>query len=112
MRILFMGTSEFAIPALEQLVVHNYDIIGVVTQPDRASGRGKRLSPSPVKEIASANDLKIYQPEKVRDPEICKNTKRIKFRCDRCCSVWTTFTAIGVRYSTVRCHKLASVPST
>lgn len=72
MRILFMGTSEFAIPALEQLVTHNYDIIGVVTQPDRPSGRGKRLSPSPIKRIASANNLKIYQPEKVRDPEFVK----------------------------------------
>ena len=72
MRILFMGTSEFAIPALEQLVTHNYDIIGVVTQPDRPSGRGKRLSPSPVKKIASANNLKIYQPEKVRDPDFVK----------------------------------------
>lgn len=72
MRILFMGTSEFAIPALEQLVIHNYDIIGVVTQPDRPSGRGKKLSPSPIKKIASANNLKIYQPEKVRDPAFVK----------------------------------------
>ncbi len=72
MRILFMGTSEFAIPTLEQLVTHNYDIIGVVTQPDRPSGRGKKLSPSPVKKIASANNLKIYQPEKVREPTYVK----------------------------------------
>lgn len=72
MRILFMGTSEFAIPTLEQLVTHNYDIIGVVTQPDRPSGRGKKLSPSPVKKIASAHNLKIYQPEKVREPTYVK----------------------------------------
>ncbi len=72
MRILFMGTSEFAIPALEQLVTHNHDIIGVVTQPDRPSGRGKRLSPSPVKKIASAHSLKVYQPEKVREPTFVK----------------------------------------
>ena len=68
MRILFMGTSEFAVPALKELITHKFEIIGVVTQPDRPSGRGKRLSPSPVKGIAVEHQLPIYQPEKVRAP--------------------------------------------
>ena len=72
MRILFMGTSEFATPALERLVTRKYDIIGVVTQPDRPSGRGKRLAPTPIKKIALAHNLKIYQPEKVREPAFVK----------------------------------------
>ena len=64
-----MGTSEFAVPALNALITHKFEIIGVVTQPDRPSGRGKRLSPSPVKVVATAHSLPVYQPEKVRKPD-------------------------------------------
>ncbi|MCZ6681488.1 MAG: methionyl-tRNA formyltransferase [Candidatus Poribacteria bacterium] len=66
MKILFMGTSEFAVPTLEKLVTADFDLLGVVTQPDRPSGRGKRLTPPPVKVAANAHNLPIYQPEKVR----------------------------------------------
>lgn len=66
MHILFMGTSEFAIPALESLIAHQFAIIGVVTQPDRPKGRGNRLSPPPVKVVATRHNLPVYQPEKVR----------------------------------------------
>ena len=66
MRILFMGTSEFAIPALKALIAHQFAIIGVVTQPDRPKGRGNRLSPPPVKVVATQHNLPVYQPEKVR----------------------------------------------
>ncbi len=69
MRILFMGTSEFAVPALSALITHKFEIIGVVTQPDRPSGRGKRLNAPPVKIVATAHSLPIYQPEKVRKPD-------------------------------------------
>lgn len=68
MRILFMGTSEFAVPALRELISHNFELVGVVTQPDRPSGRGKRLNPSPVKIVATEHNLPIYQPERVRKP--------------------------------------------
>ena len=68
MRILFMGTSEFAVPALRELIVHEFEPIGVVTQPDRPSGRGKRLTSPPVKIFATEHNLPIYQPEKVREP--------------------------------------------
>lgn len=61
-----MGTSEFAVPAINELIVQNFNIIGVVTQPDRPKGRGKKLSPSPVKSIAAEHNLQIIQPEKIR----------------------------------------------
>ena len=62
-----MGTSEFAVPALRELITHKFEIIGVVTQPDRPSGRGRRLNAPPVKIVATAHNLPIYQPEKVRE---------------------------------------------
>ena len=66
MKILFMGTSDFAVPSLEKLIAEGFELVGVVTQPDRPSGRGKRLTPPPVKVIAAAHNLPIYQPERVR----------------------------------------------
>ena len=78
MRVLFMGTSEFAIPALKQLVAQEHEIIGVVTQPDRPSGRGKKLRPTPVKEIASNLNLPINQPEKVRESAFVDTLKELK----------------------------------
>lgn len=69
MRVLFMGTSEFANPALKLLINQNFDIIGVVTQPDRPSGRGKKLNPPPIKKTAIENNLHVLQPEKARKPE-------------------------------------------
>lgn len=52
MRVVFMGTSDFAVPSLARLVDHKYRIVGVVTQPDRPRGRGKKLSFSPIKELS------------------------------------------------------------
>ena len=66
MKILFMATSEFAVPSLEKLIAEGFELVGVVTQPDRPSGRGKRLTSPPVKVIAAAHNLPIYQPERVR----------------------------------------------
>ena len=77
MRILFMGTSEFAVPALSALISGNFELIGVVTQPDRPSGRGKRLSPSPVKVVAIAHELPIYQPERARTPKFVRTLKTL-----------------------------------
>ena len=77
MRILFMGTSEFALPALKELITHKFEIIGVLTQPDRPSGRGKRLKPSPVKVVAAEHQLPIYQPEKVREPGFVRILERL-----------------------------------
>ncbi|MCI8273828.1 MAG: methionyl-tRNA formyltransferase [Clostridia bacterium] len=69
MKILFMGTPDFAKESLEAIHNSNNEIIGVVTNPDKLQGRGMKLVPSPVKEYAMSNGLKIYQPEKIRKNE-------------------------------------------
>ena len=66
MKLIFMGTNAFAVPSLERLVADGMDIASVVTQPDRPSGRGKRLTPPAVKVAALAHGLRVIQPEKVR----------------------------------------------
>ena len=67
MKILFMGTPDFAKESLEAIYNAGYEILGVVTNPDRPKGRGMKLVASPVKEFAISKNLKIYQPEKVRN---------------------------------------------
>jgi len=67
MQLVFMGTSEFAVPTLEALAASEHNLLGVVTQPDRASGRGQKLTPPAVKKAALKHELSIYQPERVRD---------------------------------------------
>lgn len=72
MRIIFMGTPEFSVPALEALVKAGHDVIAVVTQPDKPKGRGKEVQITPVKEKALEYQLPVYQPVKARDPEFVK----------------------------------------
>ena len=69
MKIVFMGTPDFAKESLEAVYNSGYEILGVVTNPDRPKGRGMKLIPSPVKEFAMSKNLKIYQPEKIRKNE-------------------------------------------
>ena len=66
MRIVFMGTPEFAVPTLRALCEHGYEVVGVFTQPDRPKGRGNKLTPSPVKEYALSQGIPVFQPEKIR----------------------------------------------
>ena len=67
MRIVFMGTPDFAAASLQRLIDEKFDIAGVFTQPDKPKGRGMELAYSPVKELALANGLPVYQPAKMRD---------------------------------------------
>ena len=69
MRILFMGTPDFAVASLKRLVEDGHDICGVFTQPDKPKNRGHKLAFSPVKEYALSQDLAVYQPLKMRDAE-------------------------------------------
>lgn len=69
MRIVFMGTPDFAVPSLKALVEAGYEVCGVFTQPDKPKNRGMKLQPSPVKECALALGLNVYQPAKMRDGE-------------------------------------------
>ncbi len=67
MRILFMGTPDFAVPSLEALIQAGHEICGVFTQPDKPKNRGMKLQAPPVKECALAHDIPVHQPTKLRD---------------------------------------------
>ena len=69
MRIVFMGTPEFAVPSLKALVEAGYEICGVFTQPDKPKNRGMKLQASPIKEYSLSAGLPVFQPEKMRDGE-------------------------------------------
>lgn len=68
MRVLFWGTPEFSLPCLHRLRAEGYEIAAVLTQPDRPSGRGKKMMPSPVKKWAQNYGLRVLQPENLKDP--------------------------------------------
>jgi len=72
-----MGTPDFAVPSLRKLWESGYEIIGVVTQPDRPKGRKMVLTPSPVKEFAVEHNLPVFQPVKVKNEEIIENFRRL-----------------------------------
>ena len=78
MRIVFMGTPAFAVPSLEALLKTPYEVVGVVTQPDRPKGRGQSLEASPVKQLAELKGLPILQPEKMKNPEFLETLSRWK----------------------------------
>ena len=67
MRILFMGTPDFAVPSLESLVAAGHTVCGVFTQPDKPRNRGMKLQAPPVKVCALAHNIPVYQPVKLRD---------------------------------------------
>jgi methionyl-tRNA formyltransferase len=69
MRIIFMGTPEFAVTSLDELVKAGCDIVAVVTAPDKPAGRGQKVTESAVKQYAVTNGLKVLQPEKLKSPE-------------------------------------------
>ena len=77
MKIVYMGTPDFAVPPLAALVKNGYEVTAVVTQPDKPKGRGKTLLPTPVKEEAMKHDIPVYQPLKVRDPEFVETYAQI-----------------------------------
>ena len=78
MKIVFMGTPDFAVPSLKELI-DKYGVEAVFTQPDRPKGRGKKLAFSPVKEEALKHDIKVYQPEKLKnEPEMIEMLKEMK----------------------------------
>ncbi|GAB3913558.1 methionyl-tRNA formyltransferase [Mucilaginibacter boryungensis] len=77
MKIVFMGTPEFAVASLEALIDSGADIVGVVTAPDKPAGRGQKLSESAVKQYAVAKGIKVLQPEKLKDPEFLEELKAL-----------------------------------
>ena len=78
MRIVFMGTPEFAVPSLRMLLEEGYEVAAVVTQPDRPKGRKRELTPPPVKAFALERGLPVLQPEKLRSPEAIRAVAEYK----------------------------------
>lgn len=72
MRIVFMGTPDFAVPSLEILLEHGFNVVAVVTAPDRPAGRGLQLQSSPVKECALRHGLPVLQPDKLKSPDFIR----------------------------------------
>lgn len=73
--IVFMGTPDFALPILNALIEH-HTVSGVVTQPDRPAGRKRQMQPSPIKKLALAHDIPVFQPEKIRREEAIEALKQ------------------------------------
>lgn len=75
LRIIFMGTPEFAVPSLQTLIDHQFNVVAVITAPDKPQGRGQKLTPSPVKECALKNNLTILQPTNLKAPDFIEELK-------------------------------------
>lgn len=78
MRIIYMGTPDFAVPTLEALIQSKHEVIAVITQPDKPKGRGKAMQFPPVKEKALEYGIPVYQPVKVREPSFIEQMKEWK----------------------------------
>ncbi len=74
-RIVFMGTPEFAVASLDALVKEGFNVVGVVTAPDKPAGRGMKLNSSAVKKYAEEHGLNILQPEKLKNPEFVEQLR-------------------------------------
>ncbi|HEY8909237.1 MAG TPA: methionyl-tRNA formyltransferase [Desulfosporosinus sp.] len=81
MRLVFMGTPDFSVPALRALVSEGHDVVGVFTQPDRRAGRGKNVKPSPVKVAAEELGLVVFQPEKIKTSEGIQQLRALAPEC-------------------------------
>ena len=66
-RVVFMGTPDFSVPVLETIIREGYEVVGVVTQPDRPVGRKRILTPTPVKQKAMEHGIPVFQPEKIKE---------------------------------------------
>lgn len=78
MRIIFMGTPDFAVQVLQALLQSEHEVIGVYTQPDKPKGRGKSMQYTPVKELALEHQIPVYQPAKIREPQVIEELKQLK----------------------------------
>ena len=78
LRIVFMGTPEFAVPSLEILCFNGFEIVGVITAPDKPKGRGQKIAASPVKEFAQDNGLKVLQPTNLKNDQFLKDLAELR----------------------------------
>ena len=99
MKVVFMGTPDFAVPCLQKLIDAGHDICGVFTQPDKPKGRGYTLMPPPVKELALQHGLTVYQPTTLRDDKV---QQLIAAGIDCGCSIWEITSKSSIGYSAKR----------
>lgn len=78
MKIVFMGTPDFAVASLRALVEHGHELVGVITAPDKPAGRGKKMRPSPVKQYAEKQGLKVLQPRNLKKPEFVEELRALE----------------------------------
>ena len=78
MRIVFMGTPDIAATCLKKIIADGFDVVGVYTQPDRPKNRGMKLAFSPVKEVALAHNLPVFQPENFRETETVEQLRQLQ----------------------------------
>src|SRR5690554_1872815 len=93
LRIIYMGTPEFAVPSLDLLVEQGWNVVAVITAPDKPQGRGKKLAGSPVKEAALRHDIPVLQPTNLKSPEFIEELR--SYQADvqvvvplGCCRKW------------------------
>ena len=78
MRVVFMGTPDIAATCLKKIIADGFEIVGCYTQPDRPKGRGMKMVYSPVKEVAIANNIPVFQPENFRSDEVVEEFRALK----------------------------------
>jgi methionyl-tRNA formyltransferase len=100
MVVVFFGTPQFAVPTLEQLLASSHRVCGVVTQPDRARGRGQKVSDAPVKALALQRGLPVIQPERLREPEVLETLR-----------AWAPDLGVVVAYGKMIPDELLAVPA-
>ena len=78
LRIVFLGTPDFAVPSLEALIASRHDVVAVVSQPDRPKGRGQQLQPTPTKISAAAHGIPVLQPARIRDDAFLQSIRDLR----------------------------------
>jgi len=99
-RVIFLGTPQFAVPSLKALLDAGEDIVAVITQPDRPRGRGQKVSPSPVKELALKHGLTVLQPVRLKDPAFVATLRSLAPEL-----------MIVTAYGRILTHEMLAIPS-
>jgi methionyl-tRNA formyltransferase len=99
-RLIFLGTPQFAVPSLAALLDAGEEVVAVITQPDRPRGRGQKVSPSPVKELALRHGLKVLQPVRLKDPEFVATLKDLAPEL-----------MVVTAYGRILTHEMLAIPS-
>ena len=78
MRLVFLGTGDFAIPSFEAVLLAGHEVLALVTQPDREKGRGQKITPPPIKPVAEARGIPVLQPRRVRDDAVAATLRELR----------------------------------